>query len=71
MTANNLQPVADAANEASTRDNRLLLSLTDEDLEQLKGLIPNLERRLDRKVVPLSTAAYHVFLRGLELERAS
>lgn len=74
-TANNLQPV-EAPRESepegsAPRDHRVILSLTADEFDELKGLIPAMERRLDRKVLPIGTAAYHVFRRGLELERAS
>lgn len=73
--ANNLQPAEPSreidSDESSPRGNRVIISLTDDEFEELKALIPAMERRLDRKVVPLGTAAYQVFRRGLELERAS
>lgn len=74
MTPNNLRPADTSRNEDEAtveqpRDHRVLLSITADDFDELKSLVPTIEERLDRQVVPIGTAAYHVFRRGLELER--
>lgn len=73
MTPNNLRPEDASRNEEEAavdqlRYHRVGLSLTEEEFDGLRSLIPGLEQRLNRKVVPIGTAAYHVFLRGLKLE---
>lgn len=75
MPDNNLQSPTETREASATapelRDHRVILGLTESEFEELKALVPVFEERLGRKVVPLGTAAYEVFRRGLELERAA
>jgi hypothetical protein len=75
MTTNNLANTdvgaSDEPTDSNPRDHAITIAVTADEFAELERMVPALKERLNRRIIPIATAAYEVFRRGLEQERAA
>ena len=69
MSDNNLQQTT--VSREQKRDHVLSLSITESDWDQVEAEVAEIKQRTGRRVVPIASAAYEIFRRGLAAQVAA